>query len=1165
MTNSWIHRALNRQAKHTRNRGSRKRARRHLLLQGLETRQLLAGDMMMPPEVGSANVAIASMDSAMNLSSTPMATNHVGHHMANPAAMALISSDQATNTVVASGNWSDPSVWKNGTLPVEGARIIIPQGMTLTVDSVIPTEFKTIGIHGTLDFATDVNTELRVETMVSAPGGKLTIGTLAQPIDANVQAKVVFADDGAIDRTVDPELLSRGALLQGQTTIYGAAKTGWTTLAQQPRAGATVLELAQAPVGWRAGDEIVVAGTDPNDPSSDEVVRIASVDGATVTLTSPLQKDHVAPEAGLDVHVSNNTRNVVFTSENSEISRRGHVMFMHTLDVDVNYASFEQLGRTDKSIPLNDSQWIDLDENRQQDLGGTNVRGRYSVHFHRGGIDPNSQPAKVHGSVVVDDPGWAYVNHSANVDFSENVAYNTVGAAYNTEAGDEIGSFINNIAIRTVNSTDPLNQPIDAGTRDPDARELLQDYGWQGDGFWFHGPHVRTEGNVVSGASGHAYIWWPEGLLEKGLGENAADASNIPNGDLIGPAGTKVKIYDVPVGTFDNNQAYSATKGIQIFYLHTNFFGGGEEPTGEDAALFNYRSQLNSTFSNSTLWGISQTAVETPYASRLTFDGLKLVGHGAANSIGMDLGHFHNQTRFDLKNLDVRGFDTGVVLPTGGNVTVDGGTFGNVSEFVIKNPEIGRRSLAINGVTFADLPNSLSGQEGNRMQIRMQPDFTPFGANDADKDPLFFLQPDQIILNYGPYQNAQLYFNEQAANFIPVSADNPVGGSGVAVPAQYVGKTNGELASQFNLAFGGALLPDDAAAVDGITGGLVGSVSEPLSVPPEIDSPGDDEELDDGEEQPVDDEEMDPIDEEPGDEEPGDEEESDGEEQEEDGEEADDGDESDEEDDVEDGEESDEEDDEAEDGEETDEEEDEADDGEEADEDEAEENEDGTENGDETDGEDDEGDESDDVEDDEASDAGEDELGDEEGFDEGEESDEDLDESESGDEIDLDEGADDGDEADEGDELEDDEDGEEVDEEDDEADGSDETGEEDEDEESDEDDLDETDLHNDDSPTDVNNDGSTTPFDALMVINFLSIHGPGFLQTLSLALQHYVDVNNDRSVSAFDALQIINALSHESRNSAPAQAVDAVFGAGDDRDDEEDDDLLAILSESHVV
>ncbi|MEM9659106.1 MAG: hypothetical protein AAF961_12165, partial [Planctomycetota bacterium] len=330
----------------------------------------------------------------------------------------------------------------------------------------------------------------------------------------------------------------------------------------------------------------------------------------------------------------------------------------------------------------------------------------------------------------------------------------------------------------------------------------------------------------------------PEGLLETTRPKTFFDSAHLPNGHLLGPPGTQVEAYDVPIISFDNNQAYSATRGIQFYYLHTDVFGGGEPWIEEEQALFNYRSQLGSTISNSTVWATSQVAVAAPYASRLTFDGLTLVGTGAAGSVGMDLGHFMNSARFNFNNLDIQGFETGLITPLGGNAAINGGTYGNTTDLLIKNAERVPRRISINDVNFVGLPSSLSGQEGDRQHIALQANFDEFGPDDSDKHPLFHFLPDQILLNYGPYQNRQLYFSQQAPDFVPVSPSNPAGGSGRTVPPQYVGKSNGRLASQYNLAFGGALLPGEAVAANGISGGLVGSVSGRMSVPPSITEDG---------------------------------------------------------------------------------------------------------------------------------------------------------------------------------------------------------------------------------------------------------------------------------------------------------------------------------------
>ena len=73
-----------------------------------------------------------------------------------------------------------------------------------------------------------------------------------------------------------------------------------------------------------------------------------SADGRTVTLDQPLEYQHGGIYGYAEaVPVGNLTRNVVVESENSkDVSRRGHVMFMHTQDVVIDSALFRELGRT---------------------------------------------------------------------------------------------------------------------------------------------------------------------------------------------------------------------------------------------------------------------------------------------------------------------------------------------------------------------------------------------------------------------------------------------------------------------------------------------------------------------------------------------------------------------------------------------------------------------------------------------------------------------------------------------------------------------------------------------------------------------------------------------------------------------------------------------------
>ena len=388
----------------------------------------------------------------------------------------------ATITAVTSGNWSATSTW-GGSIPSNDDRVLIPNGVTVTVDGIINEEFKSVRIAdgGMLEFATEVNTALRTEYLFSSMMGRLEMGTSIDAVKSGVTANLVFTWRGGTTEEEDKNRFAPGAVLMGPVRMYGAEKTSWTTLSTHPSAGTNQLLLSSEPTGWKKGDKLVVAGTNPNDYTSDEMITMDNISGNTVTLSNTLAKDHKPPVqlANLvDVHISNNSRNIIISSENSNVDAlpgtdgygkpRGHIMFMHNSDVEMKYVEMQNLGRTDKAIELDDWSVPEDEQDRFDNTkpypagDGKNPRGRYSIHFHRS-LDRNSNKALVEGCVINNDPGWGYTNHSSYVDFVNNVSYDVVGSAYCTEAGDELGSFINNIAIRTYNPSEPLNlgRPIE--------------------------------------------------------------------------------------------------------------------------------------------------------------------------------------------------------------------------------------------------------------------------------------------------------------------------------------------------------------------------------------------------------------------------------------------------------------------------------------------------------------------------------------------------------------------------------------------------------------------------------------------------------------------------------------------------------------------------------
>ena len=178
--------------------------------------------------------AMNAMLPASEMPAHPSSPTLQSEHM---AAMDLAPPQNATHVAAASGDWSSPSTWQAGRIPDEGSRVLIPEGVVLTLDSELTSSLKWLRVNGELRFATDRDTELRVDTLVTAPGSRLEIGTAEQPVPSNVRAQIVFADLGPLNVDDDPMLMGRGAILHGATRIHGAAKTSAVTAAIDPQRG----------------------------------------------------------------------------------------------------------------------------------------------------------------------------------------------------------------------------------------------------------------------------------------------------------------------------------------------------------------------------------------------------------------------------------------------------------------------------------------------------------------------------------------------------------------------------------------------------------------------------------------------------------------------------------------------------------------------------------------------------------------------------------------------------------------------------------------------------------------------------------------------------------------------------------------------------------------
>ncbi len=540
------------------------------------------------------------------------------------AVLDLVPVQAANRQVVQSGPWSNPATW-GGTLPSAGQNLYVPAGKALQVDVFNDSAFGTLRVDGNISFVSSANVRIKVDTLVVTSTGSFEVGAELARVPNTKKIEIVIANNGSINRSWDPNNISRGVILQGKTRIYGSNKSAYHELAVDPAAGSTQIQLATTPVGWVKGDIIAITATKfrrkkPTDTSyqtEDELRRILAISGKTVMLGSvansntvePLQYSHVPTSANMPVYVANLTRNVVFRGEAGDaipVAERPHFMVMHNPDTIIKGAGFYHLGRTDKSIPLNDYK-LDANGKRVVDAQGnyipdvkTNPRGRYAVHFHHTGVaDPTAQPVICSGNAVISSPGWGFVNHTSNVVMQNNASYNVLGSHFVTEDGNELGVFRHNIAIK---SSGRASTNVTTGIKDGIGNH---DHGHSAHGFWFHNRNILVDDNVASGTYGAGMIFYTRNAV-KGIDLKIPKANLLVDDKSIVKDAQTIEFYDIPLRLRNLTVVASSVALIDI--------------KGNPAPAHDARSLFESVKGYSVLDGI-----KVEYLSKYTFKDVELV------------------------------------------------------------------------------------------------------------------------------------------------------------------------------------------------------------------------------------------------------------------------------------------------------------------------------------------------------------------------------------------------------------------------------------------------------------------------------------------------------------------------------------------------------------
>ncbi|MEL7129641.1 MAG: G8 domain-containing protein [Pseudomonadota bacterium] len=648
-----------------------------------------------PPGVGASAQDIAGFVAA--LGAMPDTHSHgddtamAGEHM---AVMALAPRGDATHIAIGDGDWFDPSIWAGGEVPGDNAKVLIPDGVTVDYGDVSDARLFTVRVDGKLDFATDADSQMIFDTMLVSPTGHLEIGTEGDPVAPGVNVDLIVANNGPIDTDWDPMLLSRGVISHGKTTIHGDAKDSHEKVTDDPMAGDTSVKFDGVPEGWQIGDTIVIASTEYEFRESQDEVRVITKidDDGRIHFDDALVFDHAAPRDDLSTSVANYTRNVSVETEDAdsaEVYERGHVMFMHSDDIDVRFAEFTQLGRTDKSI---DSDNVSNFDDVQFD---TNVQGRYSLHIHRAGIEDLANPAVLEGNAVFGSPGWGVVHHDSNAVLTNNATFDTFGAGFVAETGNETGRWEDNIAIfaEGQNNFIPKN-----------AVEIHEffDTARGGDGFWFQGRLVEAVDNVAASVN-TGFTFFHRGF-RTGVPENI-DADHFDYSEALSFR-TDVQQEDAPILVFDGNESFAAKEGFHVVK--------GNTAQGHD---------VWSHLTDFTAWSVD-TGAHFQYTSHYLIEGFDVVGTGEGRGIEV-----RNQvSELIFRDTKIDNFEIGFDLET---------RFVNSFEDV--SPD--KRDLMI---LDSDIQNVQTEY------YRFQPEYDTISTHEAlNTGDTLGLDLDPIVFNYG--------------------------------------------------------------------------------------------------------------------------------------------------------------------------------------------------------------------------------------------------------------------------------------------------------------------------------------------------------------------------------------------------------------------------------
>lgn len=243
------------------------------------------------------------------------------------------------------GNASAGASWAGGVAPVDGDKVNILSGDTITLDDTSrqwgddTTTAINIKSGGILKASRSANSNLRCKgSLINESGGELDFGKDGDPIPSTYTATIQTNYSAAIANDKYTLTCSAGS----KFFFQGAAITKNTLLDGAVTAGGTSAVVDDA-TGWRVGDEIVFSSTQAASVGVRAEKRtLLTVAGTTVTFAA-LTYDHAD-----NCEVGNLSSNVTVTSHTTGSGKQGYCDFYVPTTAgraSIKYTTFSYLGQ----------------------------------------------------------------------------------------------------------------------------------------------------------------------------------------------------------------------------------------------------------------------------------------------------------------------------------------------------------------------------------------------------------------------------------------------------------------------------------------------------------------------------------------------------------------------------------------------------------------------------------------------------------------------------------------------------------------------------------------------------------------------------------------------------------------------------------------------------